>query len=551
MCTHSNLIYSKLSIGMDARLDLVVNFERHEDVSIILLFRRSFDQHPVIVRFEKDQMTQDVCLFGISHPIHTNEQVYVEAWSHWPLKEPMCVFAASVFESASLIQYQGRVILDLKDTSSMSQASLTITSLIPNTNTKQQQQDLINDTSNTSRLKSQTDVYCESLTRAYKNKRPNAQSTWFTCVAFPHASIPLSCSVLNTTKSHVDPSGLDARHWENMLDIAQQHYGIDESNEMLTTYLCFMLSIPFCGFTYVSDYNRRSGGNKSPADVWNLLRSRPPSINDGSGCSFDCEDASLHILQSLTSISKISSLSSTMSKIKYMVTDVYDKWMVIGAIRVSEDEYTPHAYVCMRSKDSSYPTLCIEGTALTQGSYTPNTMIDTSFDKYSKLTKAESGMEKWLRDQINCTTPQSVVEHIKMYGDPILLINQSTGAHIVATQSRHTANDVSDKKSNMFDSNQIDDVRPVDIQLEWVQPSQLAHNGSTSIPIDGCACGRKVSECTKRYLYYIRPIVYQTYSKTILNSINRLYSGSKTLACRITIGGELDVIRLCVCPGLV
>lgn len=246
----------------------------------------------------------------------------------------------------------------------------------------------------------------------------------------------------------------------------------------------------------------------------------------------------------------LKSTSKTMDRIKEMVTDVYEKWMVIGAIRVSDDEYTPHAYVCMRPKISGYPPLCIEGTALTQGVYGSNTnSCIKGFESYSRLTKAESGMEKWLRDQINCTTPQSVVEHIKMYGDPILLINQSNGTHIVASESMHTSRDVSDIKSTMFDSNE-NTVKPVNIDLEWVQPSQLmidTKKQRVMMPIDACACGRKISECEKRYVYYIRPVVYETYSTVILSSIQRLYSGTKTLACRITLGNEVDVVRLCVC----
>lgn len=535
---------------------LSLEFPRQEDQFITLMLYKSHGKEQHQLTFNPSEWTGNA--FKPLHGVCEQKEecdicVFVELWSHSD-KEPQYLFASGSFRLQATLPNQVVVY----DTLKTKQGTMCLKQSEPIRLMHTCHSD-VSLSHQREVAQTESDLYCRKVMELYKRRRPTQSTNWFTTVAFQHATIPLVSAILTTKDVRIDED--TELHWYNMYTLARQHYGVasGSAREKKTTWwslaINFILALPFCGMVYVTDYIRRANGARQEGDVWNLIRSRPTTGDDESGASFDCEDAALHILQSLRSLELLSNPSSPeVIDLKEIVGSEYKPWLVIGGIRQSGGEYTPHANVVLRPVTPShgYPVVCIEGTTLTQG-------VDVRFMDYGtvngyndarRLIKSESQLDKWLRDQINVMTPQSVVDEIRMYGDPITMISSSY-EQIVCDELKNTHSDVIAHSGDLFQDVDTDIPRPmVSVGLEWCPSVSIESDPKADFSECTCACGQPldVDESHMKYLYYIRTKTWEMHHGIIQSSALRLYPDMKHIkAERLHLGRELDVIRLCLC----
>ena len=489
-------------------------------------------------------------------------RVFLELWRHCHEEYEPCVLVATGSFSPKELMNKKKIEIKLEDATCVTQGTIYASLL----SEKIDLEPSCSKDGSLTRLREERQAFLEDyqhkMYQAYEKLRPGDQSHWYVNVRGAHALIPLVTCVHMTSFVSCPETGTDAL-WKSLLDLAlvetlgfelarqvnrpdslfyQHQLTAEERGKVLN----YMFSLPFTGFLYVMDHARRETKEaRVGTDVWRSLRTRPLLLSSGSDASFDCEDAALHILESIHAFRNTKFKLPLLYEVQQKMIEEYDgSSLCIGMLKVKNGSYMAHAFAILGGK------ILIEGTTLTPGVWNHDD------DDYERIYNRRSKLFDWLEkmdpsikwsDFIQHTTPMREVKRIELYKNPIITCSQGSEGQVTIYPNRSSMNDLfqssssSSKKSTMLTFSNQPHIPPEWQPISWIDKASIAIGTSA---LD-CACGgRAHSYCL---LFYTSSSFYSRHQQLINKAMNAMHGCIGTSVQFFDGNREYNLVRLCVC----
>lgn len=407
--------------------------------------------------------------------------------------------------------------------------------------------------------------YHEQLIEEYKRSRPGDNYHWYTTVQCSHEQVALGTIVYMTR--HVSfPIEGSAHIWLLLFGLAWMEVfkgNIPEDprifryewNHVLTDLqrakvINYMFTLPLTGSTYVVDRVRGPKGLKMDTDIWSFLRSRPYRNLYSGGSSFDCEDASLYMMESIFVFKNSIFEDVLLCTVQQTLIKEYNEWFTLCMLKVQGSQYEAHAVVVLEH-NLGHPII-LEGTCLTSGVWND---LDTEDEKiyykegeklfFGELYKLDDSIA-W-KDMIQYSTPRCITKEDVLYKTPMTAVCTNKEEVIQRVfQLQETMNDAMHPSSNSEKILGFKDhpLEPPEFQpVSWFDCTTVSKEYVTDkLHVYRCACGEDDHESC--WFYYTSIEFYEKHKQTISKALsNEKYTDVQIF----NAGREVCFVRICVC----
>lgn len=410
--------------------------------------------------------------------------------------------------------------------------------------------------------------YHDKLIEEYKSARPGDNYHWYTTVQCPHEQVALGTIVYMTRHITFPQNKAAYDIWLLLFELAYieafkrppldwdflvREWERDLSDVKRAKVINYMFTLPFTGSTYVVDRTRRANGGKMDTDIWSFLRARPvTSTIGGSGAAFDCEDASLYMMESIYAFTNTRFKKGfILEAVQKTLVKEYKAWFTLCMLKVQGTQYEAHAVVVLE-QFKGYNSIILEGTCLTSGVWNDTENEKNYYQAGDKLFFGELYKLKdsvtW-KDMIQYSTPRVITREDVLYKTPITAVSVSTEGQVEQRVFKldETMNDAM-YPSSTANGAEVLEFNDHPLEPPEFQPISWFNCCPGSIDIHHfdpyrCACrdGYDHDSC---WFYYTSIEFYEKHKTTISQALsNEKYKDAQIF----NAGREVCFVRICVC----
>jgi hypothetical protein len=405
--------------------------------------------------------------------------------------------------------------------------------------------------------------YHDKLIEEYKKARPGDNYHWYTTVQCPHEQVALGTIVYMTRHVSFPREGSDhiwllsfGLAWMEVFKTIQHDLFADPSywrhglsNLERAKVINYMFTLPFTGSTYVVDRTRGSKGHTMDTDIWSFLRTRP--LNSQVGASFDCEDASLYMMESIYVFKNTKFELGILREVQQTLVKEYKEWFTLCMLKVQGTQYEAHAVVVLDHLKGNY-SIVLEGTCLTSGVWNDTEDENNYYQAgdalfFGELYKLNKSIA-W-KDMIQYSAPRVVTREDVLYKTPITAVSISIEGQVEHRVFKldETMNDAmypsfdSDTQVLEFKDHPLE---PPEFQpISWFDCTTVPRTHVTEeLNVYQCACEDGGHDSC--WLYYTSIEFYEKHKTTISQALsNEKYKDVQIF----NAGREVCFVRICVC----